>query len=98
MSNEKPKKPLKSDCENIAEYYKLLSEYWADMYAILWGECEKARGIQQECSSNEKLLNQIREAIQGYYTALDNREHGGVAQHKAFEDIERILGMIWPNI
>lgn len=40
-------------------------------------------------------LDQIREAILGYYKALDNREHGGIAQDRAFKQIERILDMRW---
>lgn len=40
-------------------------------------------------------VERIREAIQGYYRALDRREHGGIAQHKAFEQIEKVLGMSW---
>jgi len=39
---------------------------------------------------------QIREAIeQEYYHALDTGKHGGVAQNKAFERIQNILGMHW---
>jgi hypothetical protein len=37
----------------------------------------------------------IEKAIKKYYLALDNREHGGVAQDKAFVEIERILGLNW---
>lgn len=40
-------------------------------------------------------LDQIRESILGYYQALDDREHGGIAQDRAFSQIERILGMRW---
>lgn len=40
-------------------------------------------------------LQLVREAINGYYLALDRREHGGVAENKAFQQIQNILGMNW---
>lgn len=36
-----------------------------------------------------------RDAITEYYAALDRREHGGVAQNRAFAKIEEALGMHW---
>ena len=39
----------------------------------------------------------IEKAIKKYYLALDNREHGGVAEHKAFAEIQRILEMNWDH-
>jgi hypothetical protein len=33
--------------------------------------------------------------IERYYLALDRREHGGIAQDRAFEEIEQALGMRW---
>jgi len=39
--------------------------------------------------------DRIRAAIKGYYAALDRREHGGVAESKAFNEIQEILGMHW---
>ena len=44
---------------------------------------------------SESPLEKIRAAITGYYKALDRREHGGVAQLKAFNAIQKVLGMSW---
>lgn len=43
----------------------------------------------------EQVLQKIRDAIEGYYYALDTRQHGGVAQNTAFSAIERALVMSW---
>ena len=40
-------------------------------------------------------FEEIRMAIQAYHTALDNREHGGVAQDKCIKSIESTLDMHW---
>ena len=55
---------------------------------------EKCISEQQKPIVVEKATLQvfkIREAIKEYNTALENREHGGVAQNKAFEKIQEIL-------
>jgi hypothetical protein len=58
---------------------------------------EKAQ--QKAASLNGKFYEspeeKCREAVRSYYRALDNREHGGVAQDKAFTRIEQALGMSW---
>jgi hypothetical protein len=45
--------------------------------------------------SDSSKLNLIRGFIKDYYTALDNREHGDIAQNRAFEQIQNSLGMSW---
>lgn len=40
-------------------------------------------------------LTLVRMAVAGFYAALDRREHGDVAMHKAFREIEQALGMHW---
>ena len=40
-------------------------------------------------------LTGVRTAVEGYYQALSNREHGGVAQDKAFTEIQTVLNMTW---
>lgn len=40
-------------------------------------------------------IDEIKAAINRYYLALDKHEHGGVAQDKAFKEIEKILGKSW---
>jgi hypothetical protein len=42
-----------------------------------------------------RQLHLIRKEIKKYYLALDNRQHGGVAENKAFNEIQQILGMNW---
>lgn len=37
----------------------------------------------------------VRAAISEYYTALDKREHGGIAGIRAFDKIQEALGMSW---
>ena len=41
------------------------------------------------------MNKEIVDAITEYYLALDRRQHGGIAQDKAFAKIEKILGMRW---
>lgn len=50
---------------------------------------------KRQPKKKEDPIQLIRNAIQDYYKALDNRQHGGIAQDKAFEAIEKILGMSW---
>ena len=45
--------------------------------------------------SNVTAITEIKAAINEYYLALDTRQHGGVAQNKAFDRIQEILGMNW---
>jgi hypothetical protein len=48
--------------------------------------------------SNSKHENQIKlitEAIQNYHYALDTRQHAGVAQDRAFNQICIAMGMQW---
>jgi hypothetical protein len=45
--------------------------------------------------TSDAALDQIKEAILGYYKALDDRKHGRLAQNRAFNQIQRILGMRW---
>lgn len=42
-----------------------------------------------------KKLCAIEKAIKKYYLALDRMEHGGVAEQKAFAEIQAILEMHW---
>ncbi|MEC4728862.1 hypothetical protein HWQ46_25435 [Shewanella sp. D64] len=41
----------------------------------------------------EEQMHRVRRAIRKYYLALDNGQHGGVAQDKAFEEIQEVLNM-----
>jgi hypothetical protein len=53
------------------------------------------RGPEKDLTSAESQIAKVRDAVHGYYEALDNREHGGVAQHRAFEKIEGAIGQRW---
>lgn len=37
----------------------------------------------------------LREAVQRYHDALDNREHGGIAASRLVDDVQIILEMLW---
>lgn len=56
---------------------------------------EHVASIQASGVTYEGPLEKVRDAVRGYYAALDRREHGGVAQNKAFAQIEAALGMNW---
>jgi hypothetical protein len=43
----------------------------------------------------QKQIESIRQAIRDYFLALDERQHGGLAQDKAFNAICTELGMSW---
>jgi hypothetical protein len=43
----------------------------------------------------EREVAAVREAILTYYDALRARQHGDVAQDKAFNAIEQALGLSW---
>lgn len=63
---------------------------------ILGAEIERLRAAAahpQQPSPGE--LQAVRNAVLGYYSALDRRQHGGVAQDAAFRAIEQALGMHW---
>ena len=40
-------------------------------------------------------LEKVRAVVNRYYAALDRREHAGIAQDKAFAEIQEVLGMSW---
>ncbi|EPT9499138.1 hypothetical protein ACVTP5_000280 [Vibrio parahaemolyticus] len=46
-------------------------------------------------SDMQACLSQIKKSIRKYHLALDRREHGGVAAHKALNDICDALDMHW---
>jgi hypothetical protein len=50
---------------------------------------------EREQDADDAALAAVKDAVRGYYAALDRREHGGVAQDKALRAIEHALGMRW---
>lgn len=56
-------------------------------------------GLNEKWEAGEETqlspLNRVRDAINEYYAALDNRQHGGVAASNAFEKIQTAMGMHW---
>lgn len=57
--------------------------------------CDPAEGFCKTCRAVE-AEQAVRKAIEDYYRALDSRQHGGVAQDRAFNAIQMALGMDWP--
>jgi hypothetical protein len=57
--------------------------------------CCDCLDAERENDADDAALAAVREAVRGYYAALDQREDGGVAQDKAFRAIEQALGMRW---
>jgi hypothetical protein len=45
--------------------------------------------------TDREILRSIATAINDYYLALNNREHGGVAESNAFNKIQKEMGMYW---
>jgi hypothetical protein len=50
---------------------------------------------EYEYESEASQIEKIEKAIRDYYYALDTRQNGGVAQDKAFKEIEKILSLSW---
>lgn len=50
---------------------------------------------QSDQSKNHDKLLEVKKAVEKYYLALDRREHGGIAQDRAFNEIQQALGMHW---
>lgn len=57
--------------------------------------CEHCIEADRQRDADDAALLAVRRAVSDYYSALDRREHGGVAQDKAFRAIEAALGMHW---
>jgi len=53
---------------------------------------EAATAPQQHAQA---ALGEVREAVLTYYDALTARQHGGMAQDKAFNTIQHALGLSW---
>lgn len=51
--------------------------------------------LDGDAQESDRLLARIRAEIRDYHHALDRREHGGLAQERALNAIQNILGMPW---
>ncbi len=51
--------------------------------------------LADQLSAATVQIDQIKAHIQAYYTALDTRQHGGMAQDDALRGIQKVLGMSW---
>jgi hypothetical protein len=60
----------------------------------LYGSASLARSAGDAVPA-EAILAKIRNAVAGYYRALNRRDHGGVAMDRAFRAIECEIGMGW---
>ncbi|MFM0095608.1 hypothetical protein PQQ87_08345 [Paraburkholderia nemoris] len=50
---------------------------------------------QQPVATPTRQLEEIKQAVRDYHYALDTRQHGGIAQDRAFNAICKTLGMHW---
>jgi hypothetical protein len=48
-----------------------------------------------QAQADNPIIENIKAAIYDFYTALDRREHGGVAMNIAFRKIEEAIGFRW---
>lgn len=59
------------------------------------GLCSVFAPASQGDALDAARLQGIAQAIRDYHFALDTRQHGGVAQDKAFSSIVNVMGMHW---
>ena len=59
------------------------------------GAASRQPVLAQGAADALKKLTNVRAALTAYYTALERREHGGVAAGIAIDAIESTLGMSW---
>jgi hypothetical protein len=51
--------------------------------------------MSEDYDALQLKLERITEAIRDYHLALDNREHGGLAQDACMKAIENVLGLYY---
>jgi hypothetical protein len=60
-------------------------------YVLGWTD----RAALSQPVNEDERISKIRDAINEYYDALDNRRHGGLALGRAFDEIQAAMGMHW---
>jgi hypothetical protein len=73
------------DISACVDELRELAYLWASEYQ------ETAEAIKMAADKLARVMGAVRD----YHFALDNREHGGVAQDRAFREICETLGMHW---
>lgn len=76
---------------------------WPEYEPTLQAIADRVDGIQpqttsaanEEPNNSAEAIGKIKAAIEKYYMDLDNRQHGGIAQDRAFNEIQEILGLQW---
>jgi hypothetical protein len=58
-------------------------------------EDEYYEAVVENADQLQGQMYLVKKAIKKYYLALDERKHGGQAEHNAFEEIQKALGMHW---
>lgn len=67
------------------------SEAEADLAALI----DLYRAQEIDLAKAQLFVNQVNELLTAYHTALDKRQHGGVAAAKLVEGLESITGRPW---
>ena len=70
-------------------------DYQAQGDCVNCGHVWEAHPKKEAATTANEKLGKIREAIEGYYSALDRKENGGAAIHTAFVEIQKAMGMRW---
>lgn len=71
----------------------------ADIYEEFGGDAVDRSEFWESVAPNGDELKQkiyaIEKAVNKYYLALDLGQHGGIAERKAFDEIQAVLDMRW---
>lgn len=59
------------------------------------GSHNEGLDIVRAIGERNKIINNVRDAINEYYEALNSRKNGDIAIIIAFQKIEKILDMQW---
>lgn len=88
--------------KEIVDYINLLQDSLIQFQGVLYTKNNELQIMQSKLNGlavepdhvdAARKLRVIRQHINKYYKALDDRQHGGVAQGKAIDGIQEVLGM-----
>jgi len=81
--------------DQLAAKDRRIAELEAVTPSALKEKLRSAEDYIKELEIDRAKLNEIKQHIWDYFKALDDREHGGMAQESAFCYIKKTLGMYW---